>query len=401
MTRDVQAILADLRENERLMNGRLIERDEVVHGLQLAYICRQHVQLVGPPGTAKSYVARLAGSQFVDGTWFEKLLTRQTLEDTVVGYLDAKAYADTGQYIYQTKGTLTQTTHAFIDENYKASAAVLNGLLSALNERCLTLGPQTHQLPLETAVCASNETGDPETLRAFADRLIIVFFVDKIQKDKNRRRFLAERAAARQGNAPTYPALKPITLDEIHAVQVAASKIPIDATVYAILSDLQQKLEGVGVEVSDRRIESCLSVLQAEALWQDDNEVGPEHCEILRHCLWSDPGDRENVAAAVGAIDKGLIGEIRALVENALSRYHELRGPYDAGTDTWSSESARQAYASECPQLCAQIQGTAQEIKDRFGGGVPARVVKRAKQYLDELRTAFVTARKDAQYALK
>jgi hypothetical protein len=145
-----------------------------------------------------------------------------------------------------------------------------------------------------------------------------------------------------------------------------------------------------------------MSILQAEALWQGDEEVGPEHCEVLRHCLWSDPGDAANVAAAVGAIDKGLIGEIRALVENVLARYHELRSAYDATTDTWSSESARQAYASECPQLCGNIQNTAQEIKNRFGGGsVPKRVVRRAKVYLDELRDAFVQARNDAQYALK
>ncbi len=399
--RSVNDILADFRENERLMNGRAIEREGVLHGLQVSCICQKHVQLIGPPGTAKSYVCRLAGSQFQAATWFEKLLTRQTLEDTVVGYLDAKTYADTGVYAYNVKGTLTDASFAFIDENYKASGGLRNALLSALNERVLTLGPTRYDLPLEVCWAASNEIGDPEDSAAFADRMVLNYWVGPIEKPANKIRFLKERAAARNGSAPTYPALRQVTLDELHAVQAAAAALPIDEQVFSILADLQKRLAGVGVTVSDRRIESCLSILQAEALLAGDSEVGPEHCEVLRHCLWSDPADRQNVASAVGNIDKGLIGEIRAIVENALARYYSLRGGYDPATDTWTSDSARDTYRAECPELCAGIQATAQDIKARFGGGVPPRVVKRAKEYLDELRDAFVTARRDAQFALR
>jgi MoxR-like ATPase len=397
----VNDVLADLRENERLMNGRAIEREDVIHGLQLSTICRKHVQMLGPPGTAKSYVARLAGSQFQGTEWFEKLLTKQTLEDTVVGYLDAKTYADTGQYVYNTAGTLTKAHFAFIDENYKANAGTLNALLSALNERVLTLGPQRFVLPLEVCWAASNETGDSDTLAAFADRMVMTFWVEEIQRSTNKLRFLKERAGALNGNAPTFPKLNPITLDELHAVQAAAQAIPVEETVFAILADLQKRLEGVSVYVSDRRLESCLAILQAEALWVGDEEVGPEHCEILRHALWSNPADRLNVAAAVGAIDKGQIGEIRAKIENALARFHELRASYDSSTDTWSSEPAKRAYAQECPTLCATMQATGNEIKGMFSGSVPQRVRRRAKVYLEELRQAFVTARNDAQYALQ
>lgn len=400
--RDVSTVLADMRENERLMNGRAVEREDVIHGLQLSTICRKHVQMLGPPGTAKSYVARLAGSQFQGTEWFEKLLTKQTLEDTVVGYLDAKTYADTGQYVYNTGGTLTAAHFAFIDENYKANAGVLNALLSALNERVLTLGPQRFELPLEVCWAASNETGDPETLCAFADRMVFTFWVDEIQRPANKLRFLKERASALNGQAPTFPALNPITLDELHAVQTAAQALPVDDTVFTVLADLQKRLSAVGVYVSDRRLESCLSILQAEALWEGDEEVGPEHCEMLRHALWSDPADRQSVAAAVGAIDKGLIGEIRAIIENSLARFHELRAPYDASTDTWASDSDRQTYVAECPQLCANMQTAGNDIKGKFANGnVPQRVRRRGKIYLDELRAAFLVARKDAENALQ
>jgi MoxR-like ATPase len=395
-TPEVQTALAALRENETRMKGRAIERDDVIHGLQLSTICKRHVQLLGPPGTAKSFVCRLAGSQFTDATWFEKLLTRQTLEDTVVGYLDARQYADTGKYVYETKGTLTQAHFAFIDENYKASGSLLNALLSALNERKLTLGPNTFDLPLEVCWAASNETGEDETTQAYADRMVLNYWVGPIEQVANKRRFLKERAAARNGQQAQFPPLMPVTLDQLHAVQAAAAALPVEDEVYAVLADLQERLAGVGVYVSDRRLESCLEIMQAEALLAGDDFVGAEHVEILRHALWSDPADRENVAAAVGAVDKGIIGEVRALVDNALSEYRQLRAAFDPDTGRWSSETARQAYVERCPAMTERLQETGVTIKEKLTDRTSERVKSRIRDYMAELREAFKQTRDDS-----
>ena len=52
------------------------------------------------------------------------------------------------QYIRQTKGYLPEASVAFVDEIFKANSAILNTLLTILNERLFDNGSERNKVPL-------------------------------------------------------------------------------------------------------------------------------------------------------------------------------------------------------------------------------------------------------------
>ena len=62
---------------------------------------------------------------------------------------------------------------AFVDEIFKANSAILNSLLTLLNERLFDNGNQRLETPLLCLVGASNELPESEELDALYDRFLI------------------------------------------------------------------------------------------------------------------------------------------------------------------------------------------------------------------------------------
>lgn len=68
---------------------------------------------------------------------------------------------------------LVQAEVAFIDEVFKANSAILNTLLTILNERLFDNGRERVPVPLVTMVAASNEMPESEELDALYDRFLL------------------------------------------------------------------------------------------------------------------------------------------------------------------------------------------------------------------------------------
>ncbi|MFK7928761.1 MAG: AAA family ATPase, partial [Myxococcota bacterium] len=116
------------------LDGSLLERTTHTRAVLLALLAGQHALLLGPPGTAKSLMARAMCAVFEDATYFEYLLSRFTHPDELFGPVSIPGLK-VEDYRRLTEGFLPQAHVAFLDEVFKANSAILNSLLTLINER--------------------------------------------------------------------------------------------------------------------------------------------------------------------------------------------------------------------------------------------------------------------------
>ena len=154
------------------LEGGLLERSAAVRLVLLAALAGEHVLLIGPPGTAKSELSRRLHRAFDDARYFERLLTRFSTPEELFGPLSLKALED-DRYERLTEGYLPTASIAFLDEVFKANSAILNALLTLLNEREFDNGAGRSRTPLISVIGASNEVPMEEALMAFYDRFLL------------------------------------------------------------------------------------------------------------------------------------------------------------------------------------------------------------------------------------
>ncbi|MHB8878968.1 MAG: AAA family ATPase, partial [Myxococcaceae bacterium] len=178
MTTDLSGLAAGVREALSDANRGLVEREALIELIGLAAVASEHLLVIGPPGTAKSEavrrVARVTGART-----FEYLLGRFTEPSEIFGPVDLNKLRQ-GTVETATAGMLPEAELAFLDEVFQGSTAILNTLLSLLNERTFRRGHTRMACPLRLCVGASNALPTDESLAAFADRFLLRAFLDPI-----------------------------------------------------------------------------------------------------------------------------------------------------------------------------------------------------------------------------
>lgn len=293
---DLTARLRTLRDG--LLTG-LVERDVAVRLALIAALAGEHLLLVGPPGTAKSLVARRLHLAFDQATYFERLLTRFTVPEELFGPLSIRGLEE-DRYERLTGSYLPTASIAFLDEIFKANSAILNALLTLLNEREFDNGAKREQTPLIAVIGASNELPEGEELDALFDRFLLRLHVGPVSKE-------AFPALLGLRGEPTPSAVEAhrLTAADLAAVQSAAQKVTVPNDVLALLCDLRDWCIAEAIEVSDRRWRKVVKLLQVSALTNGRDAVSIWDCWLLQHCLWNEPEAREKLydwyAARVGA----------------------------------------------------------------------------------------------------
>src|SRR3954454_8105660 len=162
------------------LKGQFVGRSEVIDLIALAVVAGEHLFLFGPPGTAKSALIR-AFATAVEGSYFEYLLTRFSEPNEVFGPIDLVKLRE-GTVATVTAGMLPEAEFAFLDELFNANSAILNNLLTVLNERLYRRGAETHKLSLVSLFAASNHLPEDEALQALFDRFLVRCKVESLSR---------------------------------------------------------------------------------------------------------------------------------------------------------------------------------------------------------------------------
>lgn len=295
----VQKAIRSLENVKHDLKSLFTGRDEAVDLLVLAVVCREHLLLIGPPGTAKTgIITRFC--DLVQATGFHYLLSRFTEPSELFGPLDLEAFQK-GSYHIRTSGMLPEAQVAFLDEVFQGSSPILNSLLTIVNERVFHNGNVRQAVPLASLVGASNILPEDPWLRAFADRFILRLELQPTPDD-NLDDLLdlgweleRERIEAVRQDAGRLKAM--VNMEELRLLHIQMLQVDLKE-VRAQYANLIRDFRRDGVDLSDRRVVRGLKLVAGAALLRGGEKAAPADLWPLQY-LWARPEEGEILRGTV------------------------------------------------------------------------------------------------------
>ena len=285
-TMSLEQFAARLQEVARVMDKRFLDKQEIIRLLLISAIAGEHMLIVGPPGTAKSALIRLF-AELIDARYFEYLLTRFTEPNELFGPVDMGAFRQ-GEYRRRIQGMLPEAELVFLDEVFKANSAILNSLLTLLNERRFMNGAQVVRCPLLSVFGATNEVPNDENLQAVFDRFLIRVRSENL--DSYHFHNLVSRGIENElrqmsGQGDDLQAL--LTSQHLHGVHRSFTQLArFSEEFLATYKGLIFQIRSEGISVSDRRVVKLTKLFTASAVFDGRTQACEADFFILKH-IWN------------------------------------------------------------------------------------------------------------------
>lgn len=360
------------------MNRGIYEKNTEISLSLLAALAGESVILLGPPGVAKSMVARQLKTAFRDAQSFEYLMSRFSTPDEIFGPVSIQKLKTSDTYERAVEGYLPTADVVFLDEIWKAGPAIQNTLLTVINEKIFRNGNREMHLPLKLLVAASNELpAKGEGLEALWDRFVIRIESRPIKLEKNFRAMLLEANESHtdltdstdEANAMSVCDIR-ISPEEYAEWAEKICKIGVKEEVLDAISAIRKSLRAVNVDeaaerrniyVSDRRWKNIVHLLRTSAFMQD--REGVDICDLLPiyHCLWQEPEERDAIRSIVIRALFSPFAEKLVEMKNALAediKYHRVRRNPEDGRD----------YEGEIETLSAGLTSLERQLGENLFG---------------------------------
>lgn len=331
------------------LNTVFLEREEVIDGLLASVITQQNAFLFGVPGTGKSELVRAVSNGFTGSKFFGYLLSPTTDPSELFGPVAvSKLLKD--EYHRDVEGYLPSANIAFLDELFRGSSAVLNSLLTILNERVFNNGKELLHTPIHSIVAATNSFPQEESLQAFCDRFLFRPSVELLKNPVSKRKLdqwtlnIEERPRVESE----------LTYESLLELQKLVQTVEPSDDFLDSFSQVIDLLAARGIAISDRRRVQILKFMRGWALVQGDDRMYPEHLYgSFVHMVYQSPDDvsviDEVLRQAVPTAEK-LFGDIKRAMSGLMTKFHSLHSRESKSIEDLSK------FVSELKRLHTDLQ---------------------------------------------
>lgn len=350
---------AAIRDLQFELNDRYPQRQDAIEAMLVAMVTKEHAFLLGPPGTAKSMIARDVFSAVSGAEYFEVLMSKNRPAEAVLGPYDLQLLRSESSFVRKDKGFLTTAHFAFLDEAGKMSPTVGHDMLAALNERIkheVSSGRSAHKIPLMTAIAASNEhpASASDDAAALWDRLLLRAPVTYLASGTDFAKMLNAT------HTPITPVMTLEALAWIQDMEVPAVELT-EATVDA-LYELRKTFNKEGFVVSDRRWRASVKAVKAMAWLRDSDSTEPEDLSILRLIVWDQLETFDKVRRLIMKVTSPVGEEVLALRDG----FEEIQANMAARSDKSKSEQLQHftTEAAKLTEIRKKLEGLAKTTKN-------------------------------------
>lgn len=271
---------------------------------------------------------------------------------------------------------------AFLDEIWKSSPAILNTLLTIINERRFKNGRYLEEVPLKAIIAASNEFPTPNSgLEALYDRFIVRLCV---YPTKNKDNF--HKVVSNNKVSSFVEVSQPLSNSEWEMLIELANGVDVPDDVFAFLDQIRDavneynKAENVQpIYISDRRWQKAIFIVKTASMLSGRSQIAPMDLYVLKHCLWSSLEDQ----VVINDIIDSVLSSYNPYTSSRLSAWiKEYRQIVDETESLFSKYGKRDTFKIEgkdCYKVNVGSNGFLSSKKTYY---IPVDQVSECKHYL-------------------
>ena len=349
------------------------ERLHVIKGLWVALVAKQHLLMLGPGGTGKSFLIRDLASRVTGARYFETALDETSDPGQVFGPVDIKAMKEEGKHRRRTDGMLPEADIGFIDEFFNANGPTLHGTMPILNERLFHNNGTPQPTPLWSAFMGTNKLNVDTDQAATWDRIHQRYIIKYVTERDNIRDMVAD-SIARRISTHIEPERTTIALSDLPAIHDEAMQLAIPDATWETFLNIKDELLHAGVVIGSRRIAEGMAAVLANAWLNGHDEVTPGDLDVLQAVWWVFQAEVETAQKVVLAATNP--GEKAAL--EYLDELEQYRADLRAAEQQDLDDTKKRLIGMEVYKNSKRILAEAEELQTKAtaAGASTARIAE-------------------------